>query len=49
MWYVIDQVIEEGERLYWARLISDNLNEKLMNLENIRKFYIRFYAIYMLS
>ena len=27
MWYFVEQVMEEGDRIDWARLISDNLNE----------------------
>jgi hypothetical protein len=42
MWYFVEQVMEEGDQ---ARLISDNLNEQLMNLEHTRKFYMSSYVI----
>ena len=48
MWYFGDQVMEEGDRIVWAGLISDNLNEQLMNLEHKMNFYMRSYVIYML-
>ena len=38
MWYFVEQAMEEGDRIDWAGLISDNLNEQLMNLEHTRKF-----------
>ena len=47
MWYFVEQVMEEGDRIDWEGLISDNLNEQLMNLEHTRKFYMSSYVIYM--
>ena len=41
--------MEEGDRIDWVGLISDNLNEQLMNLEHTRKFYMSSYVIYMLA
>ena len=41
--------MEEGDIIDWAGLISDNLNEQLMNLEHTRKFYMSSYVIYMLA
>ena len=49
MWYFVEQVMEEADIIDWARLISDNLNEQLMNLEHTRKFYMSSYVIYMLA
>ena len=49
MWYFVEQVMEEGDKIDWAGHISDNLNEKLMNLEHTRKFYISSYVVYMLA
>ena len=41
--------MEEGGKIDWAGLISDNLNEQLMNLEHTRKFYMSSYDVYMLA
>ena len=37
MWYFVEKVMEEGDIIDWAGVISDNLNEQLMNLEHTRK------------
>ena len=49
MWYFVEQVMEEGNRIDWVRLKSDNLNEQLMNLEHTKKFHMSSYVIYMLA
>ena len=45
----VEQVMKEGDKIDWVGLISDNLNEQLMNLEHTRKFYMSSYVIYMLA
>ena len=49
MWYFVEKMMEEGYRIDRARLISDDLNEQLMNLERTRKFYMSSYVVYMLA
>ena len=38
MWHFIEKMAEKGDMIDWIGLISDNLNEQLLNLQNTRKF-----------
>lgn len=49
MWYYIKEMTRGADIINWARLVSDNLHEQMMNVEQTKTFYMSLYLIYILA
>lgn len=49
MFYYVEEISLGLKMINWAKLISDNLDVQLRNLERTRTFYMSSYVIYMLA
>lgn len=49
MYYFIDEITSEVKMFNWSRMISNNLDEQLKNLESTKNFYMSSYVVYLLA
>lgn len=49
MYYFMDEITYGVEMFNWSRMISNNLDGQLRNLESTKTFYMSSYVIYLLG
>jgi hypothetical protein len=49
MYCFIDEINSRVKMFNWSRMISNNLDEQLRNLESTKTFYMSYYIIYLLA
>jgi hypothetical protein len=48
MYYFINEITFGVKMFNWSRMISNNLDEQLKNLESMKTFYMSSYIVYLL-